>query len=103
MFRRAVRLPVAGVRFLEVKRIHQRSDQVRHVGAAGAKKIIADTDHVKTGDMYLMINLVGQQGTVDASIANYARATLTWWWVAICLVSGVLPVVYRKMACSSAI
>merc|ERR1739838_376553 len=48
------------------------------LGASEAKKILADTDHEKTGGMYLRINQFGNQCTVDASIAKYARAKRTW-------------------------
>ena len=77
------------------------------LGAAEAKKIMADTDHVKTGGMYLRINQFGQQCTVDACIAKYARAKLTWrpgHYFYEPLVSGgnllgvgVLPEEYRKI------
>ena len=42
------------------------------LGAAEANKIQADTDHEKTGGMYLRINQFGDQCTVDASVAKYA-------------------------------
>ena len=48
------------------------------LGAAEAHKIMADTDHEKTGGMYLCINQFGEQCTVDASVAKYARAKSTW-------------------------
>ena len=48
------------------------------LGAAEAHKIVADTDHVQTGGMYLRINQRGEQCTVDASVAKYARAKRTW-------------------------
>ena len=48
------------------------------LGASESKKIMSDTDHEKTGGMYLRINQFGTQCTVDASIAKYARAKRTW-------------------------
>merc|ERR1712183_992087 len=48
------------------------------LGAAEANKIQADTDHEKTGGMYLRINQFGDTCTVDASVAKYARAKRTW-------------------------
>lgn len=77
------------------------------LGAAESKKILADTDHEKTGGMYLRINQFGNQCTVDASIAKYARAKRTWrsgHYFYEPLVSGgnlmgvwVLPEEYRKI------
>merc|ERR1739844_261117 len=77
------------------------------LGASEAKKIMADTDHEKTGGMYLRINQFGDQCTVDASIAKYARAKRTWksgHYFYEPLVSGgnllgvwVLPEEYRKI------
>merc|ERR1719204_1838675 len=48
------------------------------LGAAEAKKIVADTDHHQTGGMYLRINQHGETCTVDASVAKFARAKRTW-------------------------
>merc|ERR1712241_1505589 len=48
------------------------------LGASEAKKILSDTDHEKTGGMFLRINQFGEQCTVDASVAKYARAKRTW-------------------------
>merc|ERR1712127_266226 len=77
------------------------------LGASEAKKIMADTDHEKTGGMYLRINQFGDQCTVDASVAKYARAKRTWrsgHYFYEPLVSGgnllgvwVLPEEYRKI------
>jgi len=77
------------------------------LGAAEANKIQADTDHEQTGGMYLRINQFGDQCTVDASIAKYARAKRTWrsgHYFYEPLVSGgnllgvwVLPEEYRKI------
>merc|ERR1711963_1090008 len=77
------------------------------LGAAEANKIQADTDHEQTGGMYLRINHFGDQCTVDASIAKYARAKRTWrsgHYFYEPLVSGgnllgvwVLPEEYRKI------
>merc|ERR1719220_1006181 len=77
------------------------------LGAAEANKIQADTDHEKTGGMYLRISQFGDQCTVDASIAKYARAKRTWrsgHYFYEPLVSGgnllgvwVLPEEYRKI------
>merc|ERR1712127_201358 len=77
------------------------------LGAAEAHKIMADTDHEKTGGMYLRINQFGDQCTVDASVAKYARAKRTWrsgHYFYEPLVSGgnllgvwVLPEEYRKI------
>merc|ERR1711933_414977 len=77
------------------------------LGASESKKILADTDHEKTGGMYLRINQFGDQCTVDASIAKYARAKRTWrsgHYFYEPLVSGsnllgvwVLPEEYRKI------
>merc|ERR1712194_36306 len=77
------------------------------LGAAEANKIQADTDHEKTGGMYLRINQFGDQCTVDASVAKYARAKRTWrsgHYFYEPLVSGgnllgvwVLPEEYRKI------
>merc|ERR1719204_2989482 len=47
------------------------------LGAAEANKITADTDHEQTGGMFLRINQFGEQCTVDASVAKYARAKRT--------------------------
>jgi len=77
------------------------------LGAAEAHKIMADTDHEQTGGMYLRINQFGEQCTVDASVAKYARAKRTWrsgHYFYEPLVSGgnllgvwVLPEEYRKI------
>merc|ERR1719510_961590 len=77
------------------------------LGASESKKILSDTDHEKTGGMYLRINQFGDQCTVDASIAKYARAKRTWrsgHYFYEPLVSGgnllgvwVLPEEYRKI------
>merc|ERR1712127_308778 len=77
------------------------------LGAAEANKIQADTDHEQTGGMYLRINQFGEQCTVDASVAKYARAKRTWrsgHYFYEPLVSGgnlmgvwVLPEEYRKI------
>jgi len=77
------------------------------LGASEAKKIMSDTDHEKTGGMYLRINQFSDQCTVDASIAKYARAKRTWrsgHYFYEPLVSGgnlmgvwVLPEEYRKI------
>jgi hypothetical protein len=77
------------------------------LGAAEANKIQADTDHEKTGGMYLRINQFGDTCTVDASVAKYARAKRTWrsgHYFYEPLVSGgnllgvwVLPEEYRKI------
>nr|O77206.1 RecName: Full=Dinoflagellate luciferase [Lingulodinium polyedra]AAC36472.1 luciferase [Lingulodinium polyedra] len=77
------------------------------LGAAEAKKIIADTDHHQTGGMYLRINQYGEVCTVDASVAKFARAKRTWksgHYFYEPLVSGgnllgvwVLPEEYRKI------
>mmetsp|Transcript_39014 Transcript_39014/g.112639 ORF Transcript_39014/g.112639 Transcript_39014/m.112639 type:complete len:485 (+) Transcript_39014:67-1521(+) len=77
------------------------------LGAAEARKIMADTDHEKTGGMYLRINQRGDTCTVDASVAKYARAKRTWrsgHYFYEPLVSGgnllgvwVLPEEYRKI------
>merc|ERR1711884_857164 len=77
------------------------------LGAAEANKIMADTDHEKTGGMFLRINQFGDQCTVDASVAKYARAKRTWrsgHYFYEPLVSGgnllgvwVLPEEYRKI------
>nr|AAV35378.1 luciferase [Alexandrium tamarense] len=77
------------------------------LGQAEAHKIMADTDHQKTGGMYLRINQFGDQCTVDASVAKYARAKRTWrsgHYFYEPLVSGgnllgvwVLPEEYRKI------
>jgi len=77
------------------------------LGQAEAHKIMADTDHEKTGGMYLRINQFGDQCTVDASVAKYARAKRTWrsgHYFYEPLVSGgnllgvwVLPEEYRKI------
>merc|ERR1719158_55721 len=77
------------------------------LGASEAKKILSDTDHEKTGGMYLRINQLSDQCTVDASIAKYARAKRTWrsgHYFYEPLVSGgnllgvwVLPEEYRKI------
>merc|ERR1712242_37901 len=77
------------------------------LGASEAKKILSDTDHEKTGGMYLRINQFSDQCTVDASIAKYARAKRTWrsgHYFYEPLVSGgnlmgvwVLPEEYRKI------
>jgi muconolactone delta-isomerase len=77
------------------------------LGASESKKIMSDTDHEKTGGMYLRINQFGNQCTVDASIAKYARAKRTWrsgHYFYEPLVSGgnllgvwVLPEEYRKI------
>merc|ERR1712241_126643 len=48
------------------------------LGESEAKKIMADTDHEKSGGMYLRINQFGDTCTVDASVAKYARAKRTW-------------------------
>merc|ERR1712241_1156079 len=67
----------------------------------------ADTDHEKTGGMYLRINQFGDTCTVDASVAKYARAKRTWrsgHYFYEPLVSGgnllgvwILPEEYRKI------
>merc|ERR1719499_1976854 len=77
------------------------------LGAAEANKITADTDHEQTGGMFLRINQFGEQCTVDASVAKYARAKRTWrsgHYFYEPLVSGgnllgvwVLPEEYRKI------
>merc|ERR1712038_1471482 len=77
------------------------------LGESEAKKIQADTDHEKTGGMYLRINQFGDTCTVDASVAKYARAKRTWrsgHYFYEPLVSGgnllgvwVLPEEYRKI------
>merc|ERR1719361_426178 len=77
------------------------------LGAAEARKIMADTDHEQTGGMYLRINQRGDTCTVDASVAKYARAKRTWrsgHYFYEPLVSGgnlmgvwVLPEEYRKI------
>nr|AAL40676.1 luciferase [Pyrocystis lunula] len=77
------------------------------LGAAEANKIAADTDHEQTGGMFLRINQFGDQCTVDASVAKYARAKRTWrsgHYFYEPLVSGgnllgvwVLPEEYRKI------
>merc|ERR1711963_973077 len=77
------------------------------LGEAEAHKIMADTDHEKTGRMFLRINQFGDQCTVDTSVAKYARAKRTWrsgHYFYEPLVSGgnllgvwVLPEEYRKI------
>merc|ERR1712209_72248 len=77
------------------------------LGESEAKKIMADTDHEKTGGMYLRINQHSDTCTVDASVAKYARAKRTWrsgHYFYEPLVSGgnllgvwVLPEEYRKI------
>merc|ERR1712242_315824 len=77
------------------------------LGQAEAHKIQADTDHEKTGGMFLRINQFGDTCTVDASVAKYARAKRTWrsgHYFYEPLVSGgnllgvwVLPEEYRKI------
>jgi len=77
------------------------------LGQAEAHKIMADTDHEKTGGMYLRINQFSDTCTVDASVAKYARAKRTWrsgHYFYEPLVSGgnllgvwVLPEEYRKI------
>merc|ERR1711884_676885 len=77
------------------------------LGASEAKKILSDTDHEKTGGMYLRINQFSDTCTVDASVAKYARAKRTWrsgHYFYEPLVSGgnllgvwVLPEEYRKI------
>jgi len=77
------------------------------LGDSEAKKIMADTDHEKTGGMYLRINQHSDTCTVDASVAKYARAKRTWrsgHYFYEPLVSGgnllgvwVLPEEYRKI------
>jgi len=77
------------------------------LGAAEAGKIEADTDVKKTGGMFLRITQDGEDATVDASVAKFARGLRHWrsgHYFYEPLVSGgnllgvwVLPEEYRKI------
>ena len=48
------------------------------LGTAEASKIRADVDATRTGGMFFRITQYGEVCTVDASVAQFARAVRTW-------------------------